>query len=77
MNAGKPSEFFLTGLGTACPLMLWAGSYELAAILFVFLVGALIACEEDGDDADSDGGTGGGTREPRLVGIRHEDPRDR
>ncbi len=82
MDTGKPSEFFLTGLGTAWPILLWGGTYEIAVIMFIFLMAAVIvceACEQDGDDTDSGGGTGGGPREPerRLSGIRHEDPRDR
>ena len=82
METGKPSEFFLTGLGVAWPLMLWAGTYEIAVIMFIFLVAAIIVCqvcEQDGDDTDSGGGTGGGPREPerRLVSIRHDDTRDR
>lgn len=82
MNTGKPSEFFLTGLGTAWPLLLWFGTYEIAVIMFIFLVAAVIVCqiyEQDGDDADSGDGTGGGPREPerRLLTIRHDDPRDR
>ena len=81
MDTGKPSEFFLTGLVTAWPLLVWSGTYEIAVIMFIFLVAAIIVCqvcEQDGDDTDS-GGTGGGPREPgrRLQSIRNEDPRDR
>jgi len=70
MGNGKPSEFFLTGIATAWPLLWWAGFPNAATVMFVALLAAAVVCalvEDGGDDPESGDGGGGGPRGPERV----------